>query len=106
MRVAKTAITSYDVAIFRQSKNVAGAIAPPPPMSRRSTSFEVDDSIRMLERKALQQHAVDDAEHRGVRADADGQRKDDDRGEDWGLEQHPYGVPQIANESVHVCPDK
>ena len=56
----------------------------------------------MLERQALQQHAVDDAEHRGVGANADGKRENHDRGENRGLEQHPHGMPQIANESVHV----
>ena len=57
----------------------------------------------MLERQPLQQDAVDDAEHGRVGADADREREDDDEGEDGSLAQHARRMPQIPNQSIHVC---
>ena len=86
-------------------KNVAGdraAAADVPPLD----FIDVDDSIGVFERQPLQQYAVDDAEHRRVGADADGQRENDNGSKNRGLDQHPCGMPQVASESVHVHRDE
>ena len=72
-------MTSNDVAILlpideRRRRNGAAAADVAP-----LDLVDVDDAIGVREWQALQQHAVDDAEHRRVGADADGQREDDDR---------------------------
>jgi len=64
---------------------------------------DVDDAGGVGERKPLQQHAVDDAEHRGVGANADRQRENDDRGEHRGLEQHAHRMPQVTTQFIHVA---
>ena len=46
-------------------------------------------AVRLVERQRLQQHAIDDAEDRGVGADADAQRQHRDRRERWRPKKTP-----------------
>ena len=53
-------------------------------------------------RQGLQQDPVDDAEDRGIGADSDGERRDDDEGRDRAAPQHAQGVAEILEQGVHT----
>ena len=59
-------------------------------------------AVGRAERQRLDQHGVHDAEDGGVRADAEGEGEDGDRGEPRGAPQGAHGVrrvlPQFADE--------
>ena len=52
-----------------------------------------DERFRFVERKRLQEDAVDDAEDRGVRADAEREGSDRDQGEHGGAKELPKKLP-------------
>ncbi len=52
-------------------------------------------------RQGLQQDPVDDAEDRGIGADSDGERRDDDEGRNRAAPQHAQGVAEILEQGVH-----
>ena len=54
-------------------------------------------------RQRLEQQGVDDAEDRGVGADADGQRPHDQQGQAEIAAERPDGVSQILQERGHHC---
>jgi hypothetical protein len=45
---------------------------------------DADEAVRIREWQRLEQNAVDDAENRGVGADAESERENGDRGEQRG----------------------
>ena len=53
---------------------------------------------RLGERQGPEEYGVDDAEHRGVHADAQGQGQDRDRCETGRSKQAPRGDDQILDE--------
>ena len=55
-----------------------------------------DEARRVGEGQRLQQHAVDDAEDRGVGADAEGQHHDDQRAEARRLEEEPECLAEVS----------
>src|SRR5581483_11177931 len=57
----------------------------------------VDQALRVVVRQRSQKHRVDHAEDRAVRADAEGECKNDNRGESGSFEQHPPGVLKVGN---------
>jgi hypothetical protein len=60
-----------------------------------------DEAIRLPVRERTQQHRVDDAEDRGVRADSEREGEDDDRGEGRALGETAEAVTDVAEEGVH-----
>ena len=92
-RTEYTLIVSNDFACARQSRKFGGGDGPA--LAIPHLDFvDVDDPVGIAERQALQQHGVDDREHRGVGADADGQREDDDEGEHRRPSQHAGSVSE------------
>src|SRR5215831_15064845 len=57
-----------------------------------------DEAISAWEWETAEQHRVEDAEHRGVRADTKGQRRDDDQ-------RIPRPLMRAARRDSHVVPD-
>ena len=58
----------------------------------------VDEALAVRHRQALEERGVDQAEHRGVGADAERQRQHGGDRESRLLAQHPCGVAQIVEE--------
>ena len=58
------------------------------------------DAIRRAKRQRTKQHAVDDGEHRGVRADTERQGEDDDGSEAGTLAHQAQGVAEILEKHV------
>jgi hypothetical protein len=56
------------------------------------------DAVRIGIRQGLQQHAIDKAEDRCVRADAQSQGQNRDRTESGAAAQRPDGISQILPE--------
>ena len=57
-------------------------------------------ALRIGDRQRPQQHRVDQAEDRRVRADAQRQRQDGDEAESGALDEHPEGVFEVLKEHV------
>jgi hypothetical protein len=60
--------------------------------------IHADQLVGVRVRQGLQQHAVNDAEDRRVRADAEGEREDGGRRETGLLPQHANGVAHVLQE--------
>jgi hypothetical protein len=56
----------------------------------------------LIERQRPDQHGVDDAERRGVDADAKAERQDDNGQESGLATERPCGVPKVVEESSHA----
>jgi hypothetical protein len=75
---------------------------PRPAVTRRDLGVEEDDeTIRIGERQRPQQRAVDDAEHRRGRADAEGERRDRDQRDPAHPDEAAQRVAEIVSERVH-----
>ncbi len=57
--------------------------------------------IGLRVRQGLQQHRVHGGEHRGIRADGQRQREDDDGGRAGLPEHQPERVPQVVSQGIH-----
>src|SRR5262245_2343607 len=55
-------------------------------------------------RKWIEEHYIDDAEERRVRADAERQRDDGNQGEPGFLHQHPDAVMQVLSQFFEPSP--
>src|SRR5262249_38231916 len=64
----------------------------------RYSDLEAVDPVRFGVRKRFQQRGVNDAEYRGVRADAQRQRERGRGRETGGFKQHPRAVPSVLPE--------
>jgi len=60
-----------------------------------------DEPSRVPIGKRSEEHAVDDAEDGGVRADPERQRQDHDEGETGRLGERPDGVAEVLGEGGH-----
>ena len=70
---------------------------------RTRHSFEQrDEPLRVFVGQAPQEHAIDNREDRGVRADPDGQRQDRNERERRMPAKVPQGVPDIGRQLRHV----
>ena len=56
----------------------------------------------LIEWQRPEQHGVDDAERRGVDADAKAERQDDDSQESRMFTERPCGVLKVVEESSHA----
>ena len=68
--------------------------------SRRGVVRDGEEPVRIGDRQRPHQQAVDHAEDRGVRADAESERQDDDRGESWRSPEHPDGEPYVLPKRI------
>src|SRR5262249_2700489 len=68
---------------------------------RRELAINTHEPRRFLVRQRAQQHAVDDAEDRRVRADPQAQCQDGNQCEAWFLYQHSRAVAQVLPERLH-----
>src|SRR5205085_10082617 len=68
---------------------------------RRIFSFNGDDAFGVRERRRTEENAVHQAEDRGVRADAESERENGNRGKTFVLEEHPEAITKILKECVH-----
>ncbi len=59
---------------------------------------EIDQPALVAVRQRLQQNAADDAEDRGIRADAESQGEDDSNGEAGSANEPPGGVSKLAQK--------
>ena len=59
-------------------------------------------SVRV--RQGTQQHAVDNAEDRSIRADTEGKREHYQRREPWIVNDHPPAEAEILQEALGPCP--
>ncbi len=75
------------------------AVEAGPPLHFVAELPRHDQPIGIRERKRPQQRRVDDAENRGVGADAKGERHERDEGEPGPERQGPQGNPDV----VHLC---
>src|SRR5262249_55089321 len=67
----------------------------------RSFLVQMYEPLRVLERQGPQQHSVDDAEHRGVRADAQAERDDGYNRKAALPQQHSRAVAQVLPKGLH-----
>ena len=102
MRVANTLITSNDVDILRQSTNVAGAIAPPPPMSRRSTSLRSTMRSACVNGRPCSNTPLTMLNIAVLAPMPTASVKTTTVVKTGVLTQHAHRMPQIANEFIHV----
>jgi hypothetical protein len=58
-------------------------------------------ALRIPERERLQQDGVDDGEHRGVGADAEGQSEDGEEREAGRSSEQPERVPDVPQDRRH-----
>ena len=65
---------------------------------------DIGQPVRIPVGQRLHQHAVDDAEDGGGRADAEGEREDGDGGEAGRPRERPNGVLQILQQHVSARP--
>jgi hypothetical protein len=63
--------------------------------------LDQDQSIRMVIRQRSKQNGVDHTENRGIRADADGERDNRNRGKTRIRAQSAEGVAKVLEESLH-----
>ena len=63
--------------------------------ARRRRRPQIDKAIGQTERQRLQQHAVDDAEHRRRRADAERDGHDRDGGEAGRARHQPHAIAEV-----------
>ena len=82
----------------RRQPEIAGHVRDP--RRARREQPQRDEPLRFGIRQRTQQHAVDDAEDRGGRADADRQRQHGDRREHALPVEHAQPVSQVAQEIV------
>ena len=61
-----------------------------------------DEAVRIGIGERPEQDSVDEAEHRGVGADAEGEGRDRHRGEEGVAAELPQGVAQVLDEDVHA----
>src|SRR2546421_8549747 len=66
----------------------------------RSGACNGDELLRMNIGQRLQKHAIDDAEDRGVRADAQRERHNGHQGKAGIFTQHARGVAQVLEEFI------
>ena len=59
---------------------------------------EVNEILRLLERKRPQHNGIDHAEDRGIGANPEGKGNDDDESERRLFDQHSQGIPQILQQ--------
>src|SRR6185503_5373857 len=59
------------------------------------------ETLRIRVRQRLQQQRIDDAEDRGVGADADRERGNDDEGQHRAASRGTNGVADVLQESAH-----
>ena len=69
----------------------------------RCDGADADDFVRARHLERPKHEAVGQAEHRGICADADGDRGDRDEREAGVLHEHPRAVLQILQKSVNHC---
>jgi len=69
--------------------------------ARQVLSCHGDESIGIGEGHALEQRAVDDAEHRRRKSDAEREGEHRDRGESAALTQRTRAVPDVSENRVH-----
>ena len=75
------------------------AVEAGPPLHLGAELPRHDQPIGLRERQRPHQHRVDDAENRGVGADAEGERHERNEGEPGPERQGPQGDPDV----VHLC---
>src|SRR5262245_13718167 len=67
--------------------------------------LEQHEAFRLFDRQLLEQHRIQDTEHRRIRADAQRQLKDSNRRNACLLHQHPCAVAQLLPYVCnHICP--
>jgi hypothetical protein len=59
------------------------------------------EPVRLVERQRAQQHGIDDAEDRRVRADAEGKDGDDRERERRRAQQNPEAIAEVGDERAH-----
>ena len=61
---------------------------------------QVDEPVAVAVRQRLEQHAAHDAEDRGVGADAEREREDDDGGERGAVAQRAQRVRDVGGDAL------
>ena len=64
---------------------------------------EVDQAVLVAVDERPEQHAPDDAENGGVRADAEGQRENDGKGQAPGTDQRTKGELEVGHQRHRRC---
>ena len=60
-----------------------------------------DQPVTIFQRERSEDHRVDEAEHPGCGADAEGQRQDGDDGESGVSSEYPARIAKIVKQRVH-----
>ena len=88
------------VHLFRREAEAVGAVVLAAGLVARPLLPQDDQLVAALVGQRLEEHAVDDAEDRGVGADAERHRQDDDEREAWRLEERACPVAHVLHERL------
>src|ERR1700722_11566915 len=61
-----------------------------------------DEARRVFNTHRMQQHALNHAEDRGIRTDAERQGEDGDHGEEGGVKKTKQGLPKICQKHADL----
>ena len=87
---AGNALAVLEVQLIRHAE-LLGLIRP------GGRAADMDEPVRVRERQRLEEHDIDDAENRGVRADGERERRDDDEREARRAEKTARGVLKVPD---------